>query len=113
MTTPRLTNPRLKVVMDDGSEHDLQTLNVDLVAFDRERARHKDWPNGQDGPMFWTCYLAWHVMVRRDLIPRMTLAEFEIRCLQATMRDDDEEGTPGESDVGPTRTVAVPDSSSD
>jgi hypothetical protein len=34
MDTPRLTSPHLHIVMSDGSETDVQTLNADLIRYD-------------------------------------------------------------------------------
>lgn len=89
MTADRLTTPRLRVVMNDGTAHELQALNVDLVAWDRERGRHRDWPAAQDAPFLWSTYLAWHVMARLGLFAG-TMPAFELDAQQVEIIADDE-----------------------
>lgn len=101
--TDRLTTPRIRVIMADGTCHNIQALNVDMVAWDRERGKHRDWPPAQDAPFLWATYLAWHVM-RRDGVFTGTLPAFETDALQVEVLADDEE----ESTVDPTRTGPEP-----
>lgn len=104
MSTDRLTTPRLRVVMHDGTRHDLQALNVDLVAWDRERGKHRDWPPAQDAPFLWATYLAWHVMARQNMFGG-PLPAFELDAQQVEMRADDDEDADA---VDPTRTGREP-----
>lgn len=85
---PRLTTPRLRVVMDDGGEHEVQALNIDMLAFDRERAKRK-WPTAQDAPFVWLTFLAWSAMRREGVVPDMSLSDFEAHALQVEAQDDD------------------------
>jgi hypothetical protein len=107
MGTPRLTTPTLRVVMLDGSEHVVQAINVDMVAWDRDRAKH-GWPSPQDAPFVWLNYLAWHVLTKtQKLLPAMTLREFEEGAAEVSTRnpDDDAEDDAG---VDPTNREAGP-----
>ena len=91
--TPGLSTPRIRVVMLDGAELEVQVLNIDLVMFDRDRAKH-GWPSPQDAPYSWLNYLAWHSLTKtRGLLPAMTLREFEERAAQVESAGDDEDDT--------------------
>jgi hypothetical protein len=101
--TDRLTTPRMRVLMSDGTCHELQALNVDLVAWDRERGRHRDWPAAQDAPFLWATYLAWHVLQRSNLFTG-PLPAFELDAQQVEILADDED----DDAVDPTRTGPEP-----
>lgn len=101
----KLTTPNIRVVMDDGHEYTVRILNADMVGYDRERGRHRDWPAAGDAPLLWATYLAWHAMTRTNQIARMNLAEFETRALQVEILEPD---AAGGDDVDPTRTEAEP-----
>lgn len=103
MTAEQLTTPRIRVIMDDGTSHELRALNVDLVAWDRERGKHRDWPAAQDAPFLWASYLAWHVMTRTGAYTG-TLPAFETAALEVSVQDDDD----GDDAVDPTRTGREP-----
>jgi len=107
MGTPKLSTPRLHVVMADGAEHDVQALNVDLVAWDRHRAQRGE-PLPSDAPFVWLNFLAWHVLVKREgVMPGMTLRQFEEQAVEVSSRDVDAED--GGDEVGPTPTEAGPE----
>lgn len=95
----KLTTPSVRVVMDDDTEHTVRILNVDMVAYDRERGRRPDWPAPDTGPIFWGTYLAWHAMTRTNVIDKCALGEFESRALQVEMIAND--GGPAEVDPTP------------
>ena len=89
MGKPRLTTPTLVVYMLDGSEHEVQALNVDMVAWDRDRAKH-NWPTPSDAPFIWLNYLAWHALTKTQrLLPAMSLREFEESAAQVGTKDAD------------------------
>jgi hypothetical protein len=98
MTQPRLTTPRYRVVLDDGTEHVVQIVNSDMVSFDRERAQRKDWPTPDVAPIFWQTYLAWRSLRRTEVLTDMTFRQFEDRALQVEALDEE-----GGADVDPTR----------
>jgi hypothetical protein len=99
MGVPRLTTPRYRVVMDDGAEHEVRVINADMLWFDRERARRKDWPAPDEAPIFWQTCLAWRALRRTEALPDMTLRVFEERALQVEGLEK-EEGE--QSEVDPT-----------
>lgn len=108
MGTPKLSTPRLHVVMSDGAEHDVQALNVDLVAWDRHRARHGE-PLPSDAPFVWLNFLAWHVLVKREgIVPGLTLRQFEEQAIEVTSAEAEADDEGGEG-VGPTRKEAGPE----
>ena len=95
---PRLNTPHLRVVMDDGTVLDLQALNIDMLAFDRQRAKLK-WPTATDAPFVWLTFLAWSAAMREKALPPMPLAEFESRAWEVSKADEDE----GDEAVDPTQ----------
>lgn len=108
---PRLTTPRIRVLMtdpdlpeDEGAEFYVRALNADMVAFDRDRPRY-GWPTADQAPFVWLTYLAWKGLTRTGQIPACTLAEFEGRCL--SVESSDPAADPG-SGVDPTPAVAGP-----
>lgn len=105
MGTPKLATPRIHVVMADGSEHDVQALNVDLVAWDRHRAKYSE-PLPSDAPFVWLNYLAWHALKREGVMPDMALKQFEIEAVEVSSRDVEPEGD--DEGVGPTPTDPGP-----
>lgn len=102
----KLTTPRIRVIIDDGTgpdqgtEHIVRVLNVDMVAFDRDRGRY-GWPDGQHGPMLWSTYLGWKALTRTGVLPQMSLADFEAKALQVEMMNEEPDDA-----VDPTQTVA-------
>jgi len=93
MGTPALARTRIYVQMDDGAEFVADAVNVDLVAWDRERAR-RGWPLAQDAPFVWLNYLAWHNLTKTTgVLPAMTLAEFETRARHVVSNPDEDDDT--------------------
>ena len=90
---PKLPNPSITVHMSDGAVLTVQTLNKDLLNWDRTRAARK-WPTAEETPSVWITYLAWTALTREGQIPKMTLNEFEDQALSAQPEqpaDDDED----------------------
>lgn len=71
---PALANPRVHVVMADGSEWDAQTLNPDLLRFEATATKHK-WAGPSEAPMRWLTFLAWRAGIREGHIPSDLLWE--------------------------------------
>ncbi|HKE75221.1 MAG TPA: hypothetical protein VKB57_16485 [Acidimicrobiales bacterium] len=96
MGTTRLATPRITVQMEDGSEHTIQALNVDLVAWERYRAKAQ-LPQPTDAPFLWMNFLAWHHLTKTArLLPEMKLADFErAAAYVASAADETEEEEPG------------------
>jgi hypothetical protein len=63
---PKINNPVVRVVMDDGAEWEVQTLNPDLLRYEDTAARHK-WGSPQDSPMLWSTFIAWAASKREGL----------------------------------------------
>ena len=101
----RLSNPRIVVVMRDGAVFDITALNADLLAYERDAAKHK-WPKGEDAPMGWLNYLAWHNLTKTEpQLPPMTLKDFEDGVRGFGHPDDLEQVT----DMDPTNPEAGPE----
>jgi hypothetical protein len=97
MSDQKLTAPRFRLYMQDGTEHEVDVANADMVAFDRERARHRDWPSMTDGVFFFQNYVCWHAVGRLGLL-QLPLGQFEKDVLQIQPIQD----TEGGDDVDPT-----------
>lgn len=98
-----LTTPEFRVVLDvdgDMAEYKVRSINVDMVSFDRERAR-LNWPGADVAPMLWATYLAWRAMTRLGHT-QLRWPEFEEQALQVEVMTDK---PPAE--VDPTRTAAA------
>lgn len=97
-----MTNPKVRVILDDGAEHEVQTLNVDLVKWDMNRGRH-GWPAMDEAPILSLNYVTWHAMMRLGLLGKCTFDEYlatvvDITAIPVTDGDGQE--------VDPTRTAA-------
>lgn len=88
MGSPRLSTPELRVVMGDDTEYRVRALNVDLVAWDRHRAKFHE-PSPTDAPFVWLNYLAWHVLNREGVFPG-TRAEFEVAAVEVSSATDED-----------------------
>src|SRR5262245_45333140 len=63
-----LTTPRFRVLLADGTEHDVQVWNTDFVRFDIARNKQK-WPDAEHAPMLWQAYIVWSALRRESMIP--------------------------------------------
>lgn len=69
-------NPRIDVRMMDGGEWTCQSLNPDILKYERTAAKHK-WPAYNASPMSAMTFLAWSAGQREGHIPKsMTWEEF-------------------------------------
>lgn len=102
--------PLLYVLMDDGSEYEVQTWNPDMVAWDRARAQHK-WPGPDEAAWQWMTYLAWHTLTREGTIPKIGLNEFTAATRIVSPIDDKDAPAGGEAGpmVDPTQPDLEPD----
>lgn len=87
-----LSAPRLHVILEDGTQHDVQTDNRDLLAWDRSRAKHK-WPTAQDAPFVWMTFLSWSAL-RREQLTALSLADYEAQVVQCAPEDEPEPQDP-------------------
>jgi hypothetical protein len=104
----KLTTPRVAVILDDGTddpkEHELQCLNIDMLTWDRERAR-RGWPLPDVAPMVWATYIAYRAALRTGLVEAgMSLDAWEAKALQVRVVQGEAEP----SEVDPTRPEVEP-----
>lgn len=85
---PKLSNPRVHVVMMDGAEWDAQTYNPDLLAYERTATKHK-WPPANESPVQWMTFVAWKAGLREGhLAPGVTWEAFSADlCAEVTNPD--------------------------
>lgn len=80
--------PRLRVLLDDDTEYEIQTDNRDLIRFDLTRGR-KQWPTMQDAPMLWASFLAWSCLAREQKIPGVNVEAELDRLISVEVLDVD------------------------
>jgi len=62
--------------MADGAEWDAQTMNPDLMRFERTAGKN-GWPPAQKSPVLWLTFVAWRAGLREGHIPEsMTWERF-------------------------------------
>jgi hypothetical protein len=66
---PALKNPRVHIIMADGAEWDVQTLNADIIRYEDTALKHK-WPTMTQSPQRWTTFLGYRASIREGLIPQ-------------------------------------------
>jgi len=99
MSKSGFNNPRVHVLMADGAEWEAQTMNPDLLRYERTAAKHK-WPGPQQSPVTWLTFLAWSAGLREGhLASSMTWEVFsQDECVDVRNPD----GTGPGPDVDPT-----------
>jgi len=102
MSDRKLKAQRYRLWMADDTEHEVRITNADMVAFDRERARHRSWPSLEEAPFLFANYVCWRAATRMEIL-NLTLSEFEEEVVQLEAINDDED-----NDVDPTPPVAAP-----
>jgi hypothetical protein len=93
MSKNGLIYPKLRVLLDDGTEVEVQPLGPDQIAFEFEAVKRR-WPDFQRIPATWQTYLAWHALVVREkLLPACSWDEWRNgRCTYtAPVADDDDD----------------------
>ena len=90
----KLSSPRVIVRRDGHDELKMQTINADLVLWDRTRARHK-WPKFDEAPFLWLTFLSWAAARRTGAIPpEFTYEQWEAETLDVeALKDDDDDET--------------------
>ena len=83
--TPRLVAPAVTVIMDDGSEYEVQTTNYDMLTCERHFRTHK-LGRLEDAPLEMTTFLAWHALKREKILPEMSYDAFTVACLSLESR---------------------------
>ena len=86
MNKPRLVAPLCVVIMDDGSEFEVQSTNFDLLSYERYARAHK-WPPASEAPMETATFVAWHALKRESVIPPdLTYDAFTVAALSIETR---------------------------
>lgn len=99
MSDVKLTAPCVRVIMADGSViDDLQTINFDMIMFERTRDKQKPkWPTMEDGRMLWLTFVSWHA-AKRTGATDITFEQWERDALDISIAGaedgDDETGSP-------------------
>lgn len=99
----KLALPKVTVTLGDDTEHTVQTILADSIAWDVTRGKHK-WPAMGDAPMMWIAFLGWHALRRTGAISTDTTWEKFSSEVVNVVSDDDPEP------VDPTRPGATPGS---
>lgn len=109
MADVKLATPRLRVVLGDDSVHEVQTINADMLRYERT-ARQQHWPTDpRQLPITWMTFLAWAALKRsHNIDASITWEEFSEATQEVTNLDDD--GQPSEAlvEVGPTQPEPEP-----
>lgn len=108
----KLTNPRF-MVQRGGDEFTVQASNVELVAWDKTRAK-KHWPTAEDAPFLWMTFVSWAAARRAGAIgSSVTYEEYEETAEDITPVDADNKplaaGEEGGEEVFPIPRAAAPD----
>ena len=87
--TFRLITPRFLVLLADGSEHEVQVLNPELVRY--EKTRHvRHWGSPVEDSATWSTFVVWAALTREKVIT-MPFEQFaETDCLGLVPITDDE-----------------------
>jgi hypothetical protein len=99
MSDIKLSAPKVRVVMADGSIiDDLQTINFDMIVYERTRDKQKPrWPSMEDGRILWLTFVSWHA-AKRTGATDITWEQWERDAMDITLaddgEDDDESGSP-------------------
>jgi hypothetical protein len=103
---------RLRVELNDGTEHEITIGNPSMVAYDRTRLK-RGWPGADEAPIVWATFLAWHHMKAMKLID-CTHQQFEESVCQGIEFVDKKKAKKGKTPkVDPTQPTAEAGSSPD
>jgi hypothetical protein len=104
----KLDTPRLRIVREGQPDLELQTINADLVLWDRTRFRHK-WPPMSEAPFLWLTFISWAAARRIGAAgDSATYEAWESDVLEVEVLTDDDDGEGAE--IGrPTPWVPAPD----
>jgi hypothetical protein len=97
---PALTSPMVQVAMIDGSDWSVQSLNADMLRWERYAIKNRLPVNPGGAPVTWLSFLAWSAGVREHMLPStLTYAEFADQCASVSAPDS------AVPEVGPTEPV--------
>jgi hypothetical protein len=102
--TTKLASPKVRVTLEGRADpFELQTINADLVLWDRTAFKHK-WPKFDDAPFLWLTFLSWSAARRTGEIGTdLTYEKWEasVQSVEAVDTEAD--------DAIPTSTGPAPD----
>lgn len=100
---PKLSSPTIAVIMVDGSEWTVQSLNIDMLKWERYAIKNRLPVNPGGAPVNWLTYLAWSAGGREGHITAdVTWPRFEQELCASVAADD----TPAAAVADPTGPVA-------
>jgi hypothetical protein len=100
---PKLSSPHVTVVMVDGSEWSVQSLNIDMLKWERYAIKNRLPVNPGGAPVTWLSYLAWSAGIREHALPAdVTWPRFEQEMCASVAADDN----PSAGTVDPTEPEA-------
>ena len=76
-----------RVYLEDGTTLDARSTNRDMIAWERTKARHKEWPTNQDAPIFATTFVVWNAL-RRTGSTALTFDQFTEVAVELEKVDD-------------------------
>lgn len=75
-----LSSPLITVTLPDGATLTVQSINADLVNWDRTAHKHK-WPKFDEAPFLWLTFLSWSAARRLGLNQDMSYETWESSIL--------------------------------
>ena len=100
---PKLSSPEVVLIMADGSEFSVQSLNIDMLNWEQYAIKNRLPINPGGAPVTWMSYLGWSAAVREKLIPpAMTFQQFRTEMVSVAAAG-------GPAPAGADPTDAVPD----
>jgi len=76
------------VDLEDGQALEVRTTNRDLIAWEKTKARHREWPTSDDAPIFATTFVVWSA-ARRDGMTSLTFDQFAEACIDLNVIGDE------------------------
>lgn len=68
------------VDLEDDISFEVRVTNRDLIAWEKTKARHREWPSQPEAPFFATTFVVWNAAVRAGLTA-LRFEQFEQVCL--------------------------------
>lgn len=56
-----------RVEFEDGGQLEVRATNRDMIAWEKTKARHREWPTSEDAPVFATTFVVWNAARRAGL----------------------------------------------
>lgn len=85
----KLSSPHIHVLMVDGSDWDVQSLNADMLRWERYAIKNHLPVNPGGAPVNWMTYLAWSAGQRESMVPAtMAFPAFADACASVDALDE-------------------------